>query len=273
MRLSIAVVALVLGFALAGCFEGPQGPQGPQGRTARSSGSRRTSRTRRRSAGRLVRLVRLVHLALTVQEVATAQPAHRGRLVQQALPALAATRTATHSVSPRAIPSANSSVAPARNLSLGPARAAIFIHIEEIADSQLGLVHPRGAVAASSGFGFDRRRRRAATGTLRREPIREETTTTLLTRPSCAASIELAFATAPAVLSAGAPPDRNRWPRRRLARARKRASKVERGAQLLKTETPRLAHKRLRSISCRRGDVAQIYRGHAQTLLRATPAD
>ena len=31
MRLSIAVVALVLGFALAGCFEGPQGPQGPAG--------------------------------------------------------------------------------------------------------------------------------------------------------------------------------------------------------------------------------------------------
>jgi len=31
MRLSIAVVALVLGFSLAGCFEGPQGPQGPAG--------------------------------------------------------------------------------------------------------------------------------------------------------------------------------------------------------------------------------------------------
>jgi hypothetical protein len=31
MRLSIAGVALVLGFALAGCFEGPQGPQGPPG--------------------------------------------------------------------------------------------------------------------------------------------------------------------------------------------------------------------------------------------------
>ena len=28
------------------------------------------------------------------------------------------------------------------------------------------------------------------------------------------------------------------------------------GVQLLKTETPQLAHKRLRSISCRRGDVA-----------------
>ena len=31
MRLSIAVVALVLGFPLASCFEGPQGPQGPPG--------------------------------------------------------------------------------------------------------------------------------------------------------------------------------------------------------------------------------------------------
>jgi hypothetical protein len=31
MRLSVAVVALVLGFSLAGCFEGPQGPQGPAG--------------------------------------------------------------------------------------------------------------------------------------------------------------------------------------------------------------------------------------------------
>ena len=28
MRLSIAVIALVIGFSLAGCFEGPQGPQG-----------------------------------------------------------------------------------------------------------------------------------------------------------------------------------------------------------------------------------------------------
>jgi len=31
MRLSIAIVALVIGFSLAGCFEGPQGPQGPAG--------------------------------------------------------------------------------------------------------------------------------------------------------------------------------------------------------------------------------------------------
>jgi hypothetical protein len=31
MRLSIAVIALVLGFSLVGCFEGPQGPQGPAG--------------------------------------------------------------------------------------------------------------------------------------------------------------------------------------------------------------------------------------------------
>jgi hypothetical protein len=29
MRFSVAVVVLVLGFSLAGCFEGPQGPQGP----------------------------------------------------------------------------------------------------------------------------------------------------------------------------------------------------------------------------------------------------
>jgi hypothetical protein len=31
MRLSIAVIALLTGFSLAGCFEGPQGPQGPEG--------------------------------------------------------------------------------------------------------------------------------------------------------------------------------------------------------------------------------------------------
>jgi hypothetical protein len=31
MRLSIAFIALVIGFSLAGCFEGPQGPQGPPG--------------------------------------------------------------------------------------------------------------------------------------------------------------------------------------------------------------------------------------------------
>lgn len=31
MRLSIAAVALVAAFSLAGCFEGPQGPAGPQG--------------------------------------------------------------------------------------------------------------------------------------------------------------------------------------------------------------------------------------------------
>jgi hypothetical protein len=31
MRLSIAVVALVAGFSLVGCFEGPQGSQGPAG--------------------------------------------------------------------------------------------------------------------------------------------------------------------------------------------------------------------------------------------------
>jgi len=31
MRLSIAVIALVICFSLAGCFEGSQGPQGPQG--------------------------------------------------------------------------------------------------------------------------------------------------------------------------------------------------------------------------------------------------
>jgi Collagen triple helix repeat (20 copies) len=31
MRLSIAVMALVIGFSLAGCFEGPQGPQGAAG--------------------------------------------------------------------------------------------------------------------------------------------------------------------------------------------------------------------------------------------------
>ena len=33
MRLSIVVVALVIGFSLAGCFEGPQGVQGPAGPT------------------------------------------------------------------------------------------------------------------------------------------------------------------------------------------------------------------------------------------------
>ncbi len=31
MRASIAVVALIAAFALAGCFEGPQGPAGPAG--------------------------------------------------------------------------------------------------------------------------------------------------------------------------------------------------------------------------------------------------
>jgi hypothetical protein len=31
MRLSIAVVALIAAFSLAGCFDGPQGPPGPQG--------------------------------------------------------------------------------------------------------------------------------------------------------------------------------------------------------------------------------------------------
>jgi len=31
MRTSIAVVALLAAFSLAGCFEGPQGPSGPQG--------------------------------------------------------------------------------------------------------------------------------------------------------------------------------------------------------------------------------------------------
>jgi Collagen triple helix repeat (20 copies) len=31
MRLSIAFIALVIGFSLAGCFEGPQGPQGAAG--------------------------------------------------------------------------------------------------------------------------------------------------------------------------------------------------------------------------------------------------
>ncbi len=31
MRFSVAVVALVLGLSMAGCFEGPQGPQGPAG--------------------------------------------------------------------------------------------------------------------------------------------------------------------------------------------------------------------------------------------------
>jgi hypothetical protein len=31
MRLSIVVVALIAGFSLAGCFEGPQGPAGPTG--------------------------------------------------------------------------------------------------------------------------------------------------------------------------------------------------------------------------------------------------
>lgn len=31
MRLSLAVVALIAAFSLAGCFEGPQGPAGPQG--------------------------------------------------------------------------------------------------------------------------------------------------------------------------------------------------------------------------------------------------
>jgi len=33
MRLSIVVVALVVGFSLAGCFEGPQGARGPAGPT------------------------------------------------------------------------------------------------------------------------------------------------------------------------------------------------------------------------------------------------
>ena len=33
MRLSIVVVALVVAFSLAGCFEGPQGAQGPAGPT------------------------------------------------------------------------------------------------------------------------------------------------------------------------------------------------------------------------------------------------
>ena len=31
MRFSVAVIGLVLGFSMAGCFEGPQGPQGPAG--------------------------------------------------------------------------------------------------------------------------------------------------------------------------------------------------------------------------------------------------
>ena len=31
MRLSIAVIALVVGFSLVGCSKGPQGPQGPAG--------------------------------------------------------------------------------------------------------------------------------------------------------------------------------------------------------------------------------------------------
>jgi hypothetical protein len=31
MRVSIAVVAVLAAFSLAGCFEGPQGPAGPQG--------------------------------------------------------------------------------------------------------------------------------------------------------------------------------------------------------------------------------------------------
>jgi hypothetical protein len=31
MRFSVAVVVLVLGLSMAGCFEGPQGPQGPPG--------------------------------------------------------------------------------------------------------------------------------------------------------------------------------------------------------------------------------------------------
>jgi hypothetical protein len=31
MRLSVAIIALTIGFSLAGCFEGPQGPQGPAG--------------------------------------------------------------------------------------------------------------------------------------------------------------------------------------------------------------------------------------------------
>jgi hypothetical protein len=31
MRLSVAMVALLAAFSLAGCFEGPQGPQGPSG--------------------------------------------------------------------------------------------------------------------------------------------------------------------------------------------------------------------------------------------------
>jgi hypothetical protein len=47
MRLSIAVVALVLGFSLAGCFEGPQGPQGLAGPHARGFKTRYDVRSRR----------------------------------------------------------------------------------------------------------------------------------------------------------------------------------------------------------------------------------
>jgi hypothetical protein len=112
MRLSIAVVALVLGFSLAGCFEGPQGPQGlagppgPAGPPGADVGG---------PPGPPGPPGHLVHVALTVQAVASAQPARRAPPVQQPL---LARQDCTHSASPDAIPSANSSVAPARSLSL-----------------------------------------------------------------------------------------------------------------------------------------------------------
>jgi hypothetical protein len=33
MRVATAIIACMLSFTLAGCFEGPQGPQGPKGNT------------------------------------------------------------------------------------------------------------------------------------------------------------------------------------------------------------------------------------------------
>lgn len=69
----------------------------------------------------LVHLVHLVYLVLTVQAAASAQRARRVRPGQQAL---LARQACTHCSSPRAIPSANSSVAPARSLSPSPVLVA-----------------------------------------------------------------------------------------------------------------------------------------------------
>ena len=106
MRFSVAVVVLVLGLSMAGCFEGPQGPQGPPGPPGPAG-----------PAGASAGLTGPpgpppVYVVLTVRAAASAQRARRVRPGH------------THSSSPRAIPSANSSVAPARSLSPSPVLAA-----------------------------------------------------------------------------------------------------------------------------------------------------